>query len=75
MENEEDWDQIVIPESEDGNQALTLDEVATLQEQQDDDIWESAADPNDPAAPLPEQGGPDMTVDELKSLHMMQSTE
>jgi hypothetical protein len=32
-----------------------------------------AADPYDFAAPFPEDGGPDMTVQELKNLHMKQS--
>jgi len=63
----------VIPDSEDGYPGLTWDEVATLQEQQADEIWERAAEPYDPAAPFPEDGGPDMTVQELKNLHMKQS--
>jgi hypothetical protein len=72
MENAQDWDQIVIPESEDGEPARTWDEVAALQELQDDGILESAEDPDAPAAPSSEHGGPDMTVHELKSLHMKQ---
>ena len=73
IENAQTWDEIVIPDSEDGYPALTWDEVATLQEQQTDEIWEMAADPYEPAAPFPEDGGPDMTVQELKNLHMKQS--
>jgi len=73
IENAQTWDEIVIPDSEDGYPALTWDEVATLQEQQTDEILEMAADPYEPAAPFPEDGGPDMTVQELKNLHMKQS--
>ena len=73
MENLQDWDQIVVPESEHGEPARTWDEVATLQELQDDGILESAEDPYEPAAPYPEDGGSDMTVQELKNLHMKQS--
>jgi len=75
IENVQDWDQIVIPDSEDGYPGLTWDEVATHQEQQADEIWEWAADPYDPAAPFPEDGGPNMTVQELKNLHMKQSVK
>jgi hypothetical protein len=73
MANAQDWDQIVIPESDEGEPALSWDEVATLQELQDDGILVSAEDPDAPAAPPSEYGGPDMTVHELKSLHMKQS--
>jgi hypothetical protein len=73
IENVQDWDEIVIPDSEDGYPGLTWDEVATVQEQQADEIWEWVADPYEPAAPFPEDGGPDMTVQELKNLHMKQS--
>jgi len=73
IENTQDWDQIVIPDSEDGYSAHTWDEVATLQELQADELLEKAIDPYDLAAPYPEDGGPDMTVQELKNLHMKQS--
>jgi malate/lactate dehydrogenase len=73
IENVQNWDQIVIPASEDGYPGLTWDEVATIQEQQADEISEMAADPYDLAAPYPEDGGPDMTVQDLKNLHMKQS--
>ena len=73
IDNAQTWDQIVIPASEDGYPSLTWDEVAAVQEQQDDELLEMAADPNDSAAPLPEDGGPDMTVQELKNLHRKQS--
>ena len=68
--NADEFDAIVIPDSEDGYPALTWDEVATLQEQQADEIWEWAADSYDPAACFIENGGPGMTVQELKNLHM-----
>ena len=73
IENLQNWDQIVIPDSEDGYPGLTWDEVATVQEQQADDISEMAVNPYDLAAPYPEDGGPDMTVQDLKNLHMKQS--
>jgi len=73
IENAQAWDQIVIPASEDGYPGLTWDEVATVQDLQADEILEMAADPYDLAAPYPEDGGPDMTVQELKNLHMKQS--
>ena len=73
IENVQDWDEIVIPDPEDGYSDLTWDEVAMLQEQQVDEISERAADPYEPAAPFPEDGGPDRTVQELKNLHMTQS--
>jgi hypothetical protein len=73
IENAQNWDQIVIPDSEDGYPGLTWDEVATVQELQADEILEMAADPYDLAAPYLEDGGPDMTVEELKDLHMKQS--
>lgn len=73
IENAQNWNQIVIPDSEDGYPSLTWDEVAALQELQSDEIWEWAADPYDLAAPFPEDGGSDMTVQELKNLHMKQS--
>jgi hypothetical protein len=63
----------VIPDSEDGYPGLTWDEVATIQELQADEILERAADPYDLAAPYPEYGGTNMTVQELKNLHMRQS--
>jgi hypothetical protein len=70
--NLQDWDQIVIPDSGDGLPALSWDEVATLQEQQADEMWEKAEDPHAPGAPFAEDGGPDMTLQELKNLHMKQ---
>ena len=73
IENAQAWDQIVIPDSEDGYPGLTWDEVATVQEQQDDEILKMAADPYGSAAPFPEEAGPDMTVQELKDLHLKQS--
>jgi hypothetical protein len=73
IENVQNWDQIVIPDSEDGYPGLTWDEVATLQELQADEILEMAADPYGLAAPYPEDGGSNMTVQELKNLHMKQS--
>lgn len=73
IENAQNWDQIVIPDSEDGYPGLTWDEVATVQEQQADTISEMAADPYDLAAPYPENGGTNMTVQEIKNLHMKQS--
>ena len=60
-------------DSEDDFPALSWDDVATLQEQQADEIWERTEDPYEPAAPYPEDGGPNMTVQELKNLHMKQS--
>ena len=73
IENAQNWDQIVIPDSEDGYPGLTWDEVATVQELQADEILERAADPYGLAAPYPEDGGSNMTVQELKNLHMKQS--
>jgi len=73
IENEQDWDQIVIPDSEDGYPPLSWDEVATLQELQSDEIWDMAADPYELAEPFPEDGGPNMTIQEIKNLHMKQS--
>ncbi|MGV7224603.1 MAG: hypothetical protein ACQ9MH_24195 [Nitrospinales bacterium] len=72
IENVQDWDQVVISDSEDGYPALSWDEVATLQEQQTDEMWERAADPYDLAVPFAEGGGPNMTVREIKNLHMQQ---
>ena len=63
----------MISASEDGSPDLTWDEVAAVQEQQDDEILETTADPYELAAPFPEDGGPDMTVQELKNLHRKQS--
>ena len=73
IENAQNWDQIVIPDSEDGYPGLTWDEVATVQEMQADEILERATDPYGFAAPYPEDGGSNMTVQELKNLHMKQS--
>ena len=73
IDNAQSWDEIVIPASEDGYPGLTWDEVATVQEHQTDEILELASDPYEPAAPFPEDGGPEMTVQELKNLHMKQS--
>jgi hypothetical protein len=73
IENSKAWDEIVIPNSENGYSGLTWDEVATVQERQEDQIIETAADPYDFAAPYPEYGGPDLTVQELKNLHKKQS--
>ncbi len=73
IENSQAWDEIVIPDSENGYADLSWDEVATIQEQQSDEILEMDADPYDFAAPYPEDGGPDMTVQELRTLHTKQS--
>jgi len=72
IENRQDWDQVMIPDSGDGYPALTWGEVARLHEQQTDEMWERAADPYDLAVPFAEGGGPNMTVRELKNLHMQQ---
>jgi hypothetical protein len=73
LENHVNWDEIVIPASEDGYLGLSRDELTTAQEQQNYELWESIEDPNEPVAPPPEEGGPNLTAHELKELHEKQS--
>jgi len=75
LENHGNWDELVIPASEDGYPGLSRDELTTVQEQQNYELWESieVPYPYEPVAPPPEEGGPNLTVLELKELHKRQS--
>lgn len=73
FENHGNWDEIVIPASEDGYIGISREELTTVQEQQNYELWESIVALNEPVAPPPEEGGPNLTVLELKELHKRQS--
>ena len=47
--------------------------IFSLGGNQNYEIWESIDNPYEPVAPPPEEGGPNLTVLELKELHKRQS--
>jgi len=73
LENKKDRDEIVIPVSKDGYPGLSRNELTTLQDQQNYELWEDIDNLYKPVAPSPEEGGPNLTVYELKELHKRQS--
>lgn len=73
LENNINWNEIVIPASKDGYPGLSREKLTTLQDQQNYEIWEDIDNPYEPVAPPPEEGGPNLTANDLKELHKSQS--
>jgi hypothetical protein len=73
INNKNDWDETVIPASKDGFPGISRGKLTTLQEQQNYEIWEDIDNLYESIAPSPEEGGPNMTVQEIKELQKRQS--
>lgn len=73
LEIKNERDEIVIPASENGYPGLSRNELIILQDQQNYEIWEDIDNFYEPVAPSPEEGGPNLTVYELKEVHKRQS--
>lgn len=73
LENNINWNEIVIPANEGGLPELSGEKISTLHDQQHYEIWEEIDNPYEPVAPPLEDGGPNLTVFEIKELHKRQT--
>ncbi len=70
-----DADEIVIPGSEDGSGGISRADLTALHKRQSNALKNSGDLLHKHAAPLPEEGNPYLTVEELRELHKSQSQD
>ena len=74
-ENADDWDEILPLEPEQNSPLLTTGDIIMLQDEQKINILRDMENPYQSPAPSLDEGGVDMTVQQIKELHSRQAKE